>query len=141
VTPIDRNSRQVLSDELARLVDGTSTNDEFEARVASLRASPDPVIGAVIDQAWFLYSDLSEHRLIGDEALSPESLAHVERWRRFLSGALPYEWPLETRASKLLGTLANLLTLGWARRRHVAAFRRFGDADRWPFLDASDDTG
>jgi hypothetical protein len=136
---IDRDSRNRLSQELARLVDGESTNDEFEAHVGPLGRSPDPAIAAVIRQAWFLYSDQREHQLTGAHALTPDVLQHVARWRRFLESEIPYGWPHESAMSNALRTLASLLTFGWAMRRYEAKLRQFGDMDQWPFLKSADD--
>ena len=81
---VDIDARRRLSDALRALVAGLVTNDEFEARLPDLR-SADRAIGALFHHgAWFLYSDLSEHRLTGRHALSPQARRDVARWVLFL---------------------------------------------------------
>ena len=130
---IDRSSRDRLSELIRHLAAGLITNDQFEDALPI--RSIDPAVDQLIDESWYLYSDIWEHRLVGRYQLPREGKRHLSRWILFLKTDLEYEWPLW---NPLLVFGANILTLGLAARFIRARWQRHGDVSVWPFIRASD---
>jgi hypothetical protein len=131
---VDRNARNQLAEAIRALASGCISNDEFEDKRLP-RSMEDAAISEIYSNgAWFLYSDLEEHRLVGKYRLSKATKTHIARWVLFLKTDLPYEWPIPTLWQKLGLFTANLLTLGIAGRIFARRFRAEGDSDVWPFL-------
>jgi len=137
---IDRDSRNALAEAIRALASGAISNFEFETRIPT--RSLDPAIDAVFSGgAWFLYSDLSEYRLIGRHRLPRTAKSEIARWVLFLKTDLPYEWPTLTGLSRLLMTIFAFVTLGLSSHVYRRTFRRYGDFEVWPFARRSDFDG
>ena len=130
---IDRSARDRLSELIRHLAAGLITNDEFEDALPI--RSHDPAVEELIDESWYLSSDLSEYRFIGRYRLSRETKRHLARWILFLKTDLEYEWPTWY---PLLVLAANLFTLGLAGRLIRARWQRHGDLSVWPFIRSVD---
>jgi hypothetical protein len=111
---IDRESRDVLAENLRQLVTGQLTNYKFERAVRL--SNLDRGINRIYqDLAWHLYDDYREYKLRGENSLSDEARTTVTRAILFLYSDFEYEWPiypensLETRRSLLKMFLTGLL--------------------------------
>ena len=127
-------ARVRLSELLRHLVAGQITNDEFEDRGPG--DSGDPAIREVRYAAWFLYDDLREYRLAGQDKLPDDVRSDVARWVLFLHSDLEYEYPLHGPLASLAFVVANLLTLGMLGRLWRRQFR--DKQDLWPFFRRED---
>jgi hypothetical protein len=133
---IDKKSRKKLSESLRHLVSGQMTNYKFEG--ATPRKSPDRAIWPIRRQAWFLYDDLHEHKLVKNYKLPKESKKEIARWILFLQTGLEYEWPQHP-TETLWGALLSLMSLSliprifWNR-----PYKRAGNYEVWPFIRQSD---
>lgn len=126
---IDRNARKNLAWLLRHLATGRITNEQF---MAAAPRTQDAGVNEVLRQAWFLFSDLREHRLAGEWALDATNKTAVARSILFLQSDVTYRWPAPldgaTRA------LLSVLTLGTAVRYIDRLWRRSGDYEVWPFF-------
>ncbi len=141
---VEREKRRELADFLEAFISGALTNDEFVDEESEIRARQRPprrerdrALEAVTSMAWYMYDDLSEHRLVDKHALTPEGLAEVRRWILFLRNDLEYEWPVDDFIN-VGGCLLNLITLGlWdclLRKRFWRRMQATGDFEVWPFI-------
>jgi len=122
---------------IRRLVAGRITNDELEAGLPL--GSADPAVSQVYYLGLLsLYSDLSEHRLIGCRRLSRDARREIARLILFLKSDLDYEWPRRQPWQELLWMLAGLLTLGFAGRFYRSQLRTQGEIRVWPFVRQED---
>lgn len=118
------------------------TNDEFEERYdAVLDSRPvrqweDKALWAVKTAVWFLYDDLSTHRLEGKHALSKEQKGSLARCILFLQTDLRYEWKTHSFIS-LRVLFLNLITLGQWNRFGVELGEAI-DWEIWPFRRSAD---
>lgn len=133
---IDRDARRQVSELLRHLVSGQITNDEFEDRLP--QGSADRAVNEISSEAWYLYSDLWEHRLVGAQRLTAEARTHVARTVLFLQSEREFEWPEWPLGSRLLSGLFRLLTLGIFGRGARARYEQAGDIKVWPFLRRAD---
>src|SRR3954463_10255868 len=106
---IDREARNILAESLRHLASGQITNDQFDDAVWI--ESDDAAVNAVKGAAWYLYSDLREHRLMGSDALSESDRRNVAQFIMFLYTDLEYEWP-HYPLEGLIGLLSNILSFG-----------------------------
>jgi hypothetical protein len=133
---IDHDARRRVSELLRHLVSGQITNDAFEDALPD--GSADRAVREVSSEAWYLYSDLWEHRLVGKERLAPEARTHVARTILFLQSDLEYEWPDWPFPSRVFSSMLRLLTLGILGRGARVHYERAGDIKIWPFLRRAD---
>jgi hypothetical protein len=133
---IDREARRQVSELLRHLVCGQITNDEFEDRLPD--GSSDRAVREISSEAWYLYSDLLEHRLVGKQRLGHEVRTNVARTILFLQSDREYEWPEWLLGSRLLSVLVRLLTLGLLGRGPRVRYEEAGDIRVWPFLRRAD---
>jgi hypothetical protein len=133
---IDRDGRHAVAELLRHLVSGQVTNDQFEDRLPW--QSLDRGVRQVSEEAWCLYSDLWEHRLVGSERLGEEARRHVSRWILFLQSELEYEWPAWSFGARFLASLTRLVTLGFYGHRARRHYEGAGDISVWPFLRRTD---
>lgn len=128
---IDRRARTRLAEGIRHLVSGLITNDEFED--IFVLDSDDPAILEIFHEAWLLYSDMEEHRLVGRRRMPREAKREIARWIVFLASDREYEWPVHRGWSGLCFDVANLLTLGFAERMRRRASEREAPVELWPF--------
>jgi hypothetical protein len=133
---VDRAARTATCELLRHLVAGQITNDQFADHLPL--DSTDPAIHAVRQQAWVLYSDLREHRLVARDRDEGRGRDEVARWIIFLQSDLTYEWPTLSHGRWQLLFLADLLSATVVGRLRVARFKKHGDFEVWPFLRESD---
>jgi hypothetical protein len=132
---LDRVARDRTAELLRHLASGRISNDEFEGALP--QETTDSAVLAVQRAAWMLYSDLSEHKLTGEHALSAEAKEVVARSIVFLYSDLSYEWP-QYRCEGLVRLFAGLVSLGWIPRYFDAQWKRAGDFNVWPFIRHED---
>jgi len=135
---VDRACRDQLARAIRRLAAGVITNDSFEDSSTLCRRSRDAGVRSIRHAAWFLYDDLSEHRLEGRHRLGKQQRRELARWILFLKSNLEYEWPTLTGWPWLLLLLPNLLTFGGVGRLVRRWHDQRGDAGAWPFVRALD---
>ena len=87
---IDTEARKKLAEELRHFVAGSTTNRQFEARASR---SADAAVRQLETEAWGLYDDLSEHKLTGPHALTPEDRRYFARAILFLKTRQPWPQP------------------------------------------------
>lgn len=139
---IDREARTRAAALLRRFADGEITNEDFYADYP--RSPQDSALRAVFDEAWFYYSDLKTHYLVGEHALDEETRVLFMRCTLFLLSDLEYEYPKASPVSILTDLAATILSLGLYRflgfhnRRHAARIKAAGDIEVWPFLSRED---
>jgi hypothetical protein len=80
---VDREGRNQAIDAIRRFRDRQMTNNVFVDAYPGSRT--DAGIRAISDAIWFFYDDVSEHRLDGDHALSPQALRGFNRCIVFLA--------------------------------------------------------
>jgi hypothetical protein len=136
---IDRAARDKLALDLRRLVSGVITNDDFRDEG---RPSSDPAIQAVEHQAWFLYSDNCNHRLVGQHRLKDDDRRIVARWIVFLDSDLEYMWPAwkhwPIKRLAIYDLFALLFPRWYKKRKEEKPFSSIGDFDVWPFTSKAD---
>ena len=84
---VDPRARIKLATALRRFATRRTTNREFEAE-ADVIARSDPAVRAIVEECWYWYDDLSEHKL----RLAPEARRLVARCYVFLRSSLEYEY-------------------------------------------------
>ena len=123
---VDPANRAQFAEGLRHLVSGTITNDQFEDW--HYQNSKDPAIAEIFILAtWPLYSDLKEHRLRGEHALTEGMKLDLARCILFLRTDLEYEWP------KKVGFKATLRAYFGNPWRNCG-----GDNTVWPFFRRED---
>jgi len=132
---VDRDDRKQLASALRKLATGKLTNFAFEDLVPF--RTQDAGVRAVADHAWYLYSDLHEHELRGEAALTREGRREVARWLLFLDTDVEYEWP-DMRWARAALVPFNVLSLGAAGAAMRWWLARRGALDVWPFIRRSD---
>jgi hypothetical protein len=136
---VDRDARNRLAEALRHLVTGRMTNYEFDEAIQI--ETDDAAFYPIRKQAWFLYSDLREHRLVGSDALSKSNKRMVARFILFLHSDLEYEWPRYP-FDGVLGAIARglsyLLSFGRIPRQVDKNWEAAGDSDVWPFISRKD---
>lgn len=133
---IDYDARRRVSELLRHLVSGQITNDAFEDALPE--GSADRAVQEVSEEAWYLYSDLWEHRLVGKQRLASDARTHVARTILFLQSDLEYEWPEWPFSSRFLSSFLRFLTLGVLGRGARVRYEQAGDIKVWPFLRRAD---
>lgn len=83
---VDRTARERLAYELRQLASGLITNDEFdeEAFWEYRHRKDDRALGELATFGWLHYGDLSNYRLRGSRALTPEERKSIARAVLFL---------------------------------------------------------
>jgi hypothetical protein len=103
------------------------------------RGSNDLAVRQIFEEgAWFLYSDVFEHRLTGRYKVVAKNRESVARWILFLKSDLPYEWPIVPFGFRLALVPFNLITLGLLGRIVQRYGSYGGPPDLWPFRRRSD---
>jgi len=162
---IEMRRRKKLAFHLRHLSVGLTTNDTFEERVmddvtngwmpeqyyrSNKAKYDDAVIVPMLETCWGLYDDTRQHKLLGKDKLSEESLKTIARCILFLHSDLEYEWPqffllnpiFKFSIPRMMVVLAiNILTLGWYIRYYrkkeqnaYEQFKKLGDFEYWPFF-------
>ncbi|SYZ52656.1 hypothetical protein CPBF426_17510 [Xanthomonas arboricola pv. juglandis] len=133
---IDSRPLSQLAEAAWALLAGQITNDEFERRVPH---SSDPAVREIYAKGfWPQYSDLKEHRLIGQDKLLDEEREFAVRCILFLKSDLPCCWPTHSQPEAFGRFLANLLTLGASGRGARKRLKAMGDTSAWPFRTHSE---
>jgi hypothetical protein len=131
---VDPRARIKLATALRRLATRRTTNRQFEAEVDVIARS-DTVVRAILEECWYWYDDLSEHKL----RLAPEARRLFARCYVFLRSSLEYEYSTNGRIMRLLLLLLDLPTLALAsslgHRERCLAPRA---PSLWPFRRAAD---
>ena len=134
---IDRVSRDRLALALRQFVSGRIHNDELDAIEVDWR---DRGAVAVKQAAWTLYDDYYQHFATGRHRIPGENRRVIARWVIFLHSNEEYLWP-EYSFIRVRNWAANILTLGWWRRREERLWREFcdtGDFSSWPFQNETE---
>ncbi len=162
---IDKDRRKKLAFHLRHLSVGLISNDDFENNLmddvtngwlpeqyhrANEAKFDDKIIEPMLMLCWGLYDDTRNHKLIGSDKLSEESLKIIARCILFLQTNLEYEWPyFDTRSPLAKFSLSELvlciLTLGqyYREKRNeleeaYMEFQKLGNYDIWPFFKETD---
>ena len=133
---IDRVARITLAEQIRHLVAGLTTNDEFEERVLDVETA-DRAYWAVVDQAWYLYSDLYRHKLTGSRALSKNDRRIISTFVLFLHSDLEYEWT-EHPCTGVPRIILGIVSLGWLPKYFDERWKLQGDYEVYPFFRLSD---
>jgi len=88
---VDRDARNEATRVIREFADGEVSNEQYEKQYP--KSDSDPALSEIFLQIWFLYSDMTEHKLAGKYALGAEQSAFVERCILFLTSDLEFEWP------------------------------------------------
>jgi hypothetical protein len=133
---VDRTQRDSASRVLQSFIDGVITNDDFEAQYP--RLTSDPAIPAIKANIWMLYSDLHQHRITAEHALTNEQREIAQRCVLFLTTNLEFEWPVpEIKLSNLFTNLFRKLKKR-ARTAEATTVPSDADSDVWPFFRKRD---
>jgi hypothetical protein len=133
---IDRIARDKLADQIRHLVAGLTTNDDFEEEVLAVETD-DRAYWAIVDQAWFLYSDLYQHKLRGSHAISKQERRIICTFILFLHSDLEYEWS-EHPCTGFVRIILGMVSLGWLPRYFDERWKLQGDYEVYPFIRLSD---
>ena len=133
---VDRNARRQAAELLRHLVTGRISNDEFEDRFP-VRCN-DAAVSELRSEAWYLYDDLREYRLVGPDRLTFGARRKVAAWILFFTPSLTTSGRFDPRSNAVLITLANLCSFGLVGKSSRARFHRRGDIEVWPFIRRSD---
>jgi hypothetical protein len=90
---VDVAERARLRTALAQLIDGAMWTDDFTYIYSEMRNSADVGVAEIGLFGWGLYSDDWNRRLIGDNALDPDTRRIAERCLQFLETDLEFLWP------------------------------------------------
>ena len=131
---VDREARNKLGELLRHLASGQITNDQFEDAVPH---SPDVAIDVIQKQAWMLYGDLYEHKLVGRHAVLESDKSIVARFILFLNAELEYEWPKHP-LTGIRRLVAQIFSFGILPRYVDRRWKSIGDFKVWPFIPQSD---
>jgi hypothetical protein len=132
---VDRKARDTLAEQLRHLVSGLITNDQFNAALPV--KTQDTGFWALEEQAWFLYSDLSQHKLTGSHALSTSDRRTISRFILFLHSDLEYEWSKHP-CTGLVRLLLSILSFGQFPKHFDNKWKAQGDYDVYPFFRNGD---
>jgi hypothetical protein len=111
---VDIRQRAALRDALTELIEGRTTNDQFDDLYACQWAeSGDRAVVRIGDFGHCLYTDLRTCHLEGRYAIDSETRKIAQRCLRFLQSDLEYAWPQPpgTRLQSAAGGLAIFLLL------------------------------
>jgi len=133
---VDRIARDKLGEQLRHLAAGLISNDDFETEVLAAETD-DGGYWAVVEQAWFLYSDLYQHRLSGSRALSNNDRRIVSRLILFLHSESEYEWTKHP-CTGIVRIILGLVSFGWIPKVFDNKWKTQGDYDVYPFFRKSD---
>jgi len=162
---VDSIRRKKLALHLRFLVTGQITNDEFENSVmddvtfgwlpeqfyrADGCTTDDPLIRAVVEYTWCLYSDLENHKLVGKFKLTEFQEKEIARMILFLHSNQEYNWDYFDLTNPLMRfsfseMMRSILTFGKylndqkkTRQRQYEEMKSMGDFDYWPFKIKTD---
>lgn len=129
---IDRAARNQLAEQMRHFVTGLTDNFAYDDRVFSIQSN-DAVVISIRHEMWFVYDDLSRHKLKGKWALSEQDKATILRCILFLKFDIQYRWPEKPRKN-FLKTLLRFLTLGLVSNHPDRQWEANGEIEVWPFL-------
>lgn len=162
---IDIERRRKLAEHLRHFATGQISNDEFEGSVvddvtygwlpeqyyrSKESKTDDPVIRPVVEYAWCLYSDLENHKLVGQFKLTEYQEKEIARLILFLRSGQEYTWDLVDITSPLLRfsfveIMQSILTFGkyyrdqrLTRGQQIEDMKKKGDFQYWPFKTLAD---
>ena len=131
---VDRQARLKLASAFRRFATRRITNRQFEAEAKALSRS-DPAVRAILEECWYWYDDLREHKL----SLASDGRRLAARCYVFLRTSLEYEYPTNGAIIRMLLVLLDLPTLGLAsslgHRQRCLAPRA---PQLWPFRRRAD---
>lgn len=127
---IDHLARNKLAAEIRHFVAGLTDNFAFDNRVFAIQSQDAGVIN-IRHEMWFIYDDLSRHKLKGEWSLSAQDKAIVLRCILFLKSDFEYRWPNK---QNVLQSLLGLLTFGFASAFFESKWKASGSWEVWPFL-------
>jgi hypothetical protein len=127
---IDRPARNKLAEEIRHFVAGLTDNFVFDNRVFAIQSQDAGVIN-IRHEMWFIYDDLSRHKLKGKWSLSTQDKAIVSRCILFLKSDAEYSWPNK---QSVLRWVLKLLTFGFSATFFENKWKASGSWEVWPFL-------
>ena len=128
---IDRAARESLAEKLRQLACGAITNCAFEEH---RRSRTDPAVHEIAEcLAWPHYDDFSEHRLVGDYALTDGRRKDFARAVLFLKSDCEYRWPKRSGVVGWGGYFRRVFTFGLAKPKVIGGAVRY-----WPFWSEDD---
>lgn len=131
---VDRHARDVAAEALRLFLEGSISNRDYERRFP--RSKDDLALWAIYSNAWFCYSDTSEHTLTGKHALNDDQRAILKRCLLFLRSDLEFQWPPPK--FRLRYGLLRLFGLGRNLNRQEQQEMSVGDKEVWPFLNKAE---
>lgn len=162
---VDIERRKTLAKHLRHLATGQITNDDFESSIADdvtygwlpeqyyrskESKADDPAIRPVVEYAWCLYSDLENHKLVGQFKLPEYTEKEIARLILFLRSGQEYTWDYIDIMNPLLRfsfkeIMQSILTLGKYYRdkkltleKQIEDIKKQGDFEYWPFKTRQD---
>lgn len=130
-TVVDRHARELAVGSIQAFMEGSISNREYERRYP--KSKSDPALREIYKQIWFLYSDLKEHTLPGEQGLKDETRSFLERCILFLKSDFDFRWPRER--IRPWRALLRLAGFGRLASRREAREMAIGDVEVWPFLN------
>ena len=131
---VDRAARNRMAELLRHLITGKLTNDEYDNAWHELMpCADDAVVWLHVNGAWFLYSDVREHRLVGRYAPTAETRRLIARAVLFLKTDHDYEWPQQDLLRAFALGCLNIATLGLVGWLVRSAAPSRENEDIWPF--------
>jgi len=140
---VDTNARKAGALALRRFMSGKITNYDFEALMPE---TADPAISSIWETAWYYYSDLKKHKLIGSHRLHPEARKQWAKWILFLDSDLPYQWAEtgehlnDPQENQRKGWMLSLKRFGGRGPLTGASTQKISTAQfaAWPFFSQKD---
>jgi hypothetical protein len=141
MTTINRKQRDSYTALIRSFYNGEITNFEYTDRFEKMPAldPSDPAVDRIYLVLWHTYSDVHEHKMLGDHALPDETRKLIDRCLCFLESGIEYGWP---DSHKQAGCLLTILTFGIYSKRFNARLKQemseYGDLDYWPFRNKNE---
>jgi len=129
---IDTYARNKLAEKLRHLIEGFSTNYQFDDAVFEIKSN-DRGIKGIYSQIWLLYDDLQEHKLEGKWSLTEEQKSILKRCILFLKSNYEYKWQPWPIAYRALRPFIWLISLGYVNKKFEAYFDKGLNKEFWPF--------
>ncbi len=91
---VDRAARRKYAELVRQFISGRMTNDEYESKFEVLELlGRDRAVIEIHSQVWFLYDDMTTHKMEGAHRLDKIGRRRIAQAVLFLQSGSEYNWP------------------------------------------------